>query len=463
MTITDVLSRTSKGLRLGLFPSVLRCHRARDRASEAIGLVGLGLLAFGLVPSKSAQTAGLFLMSLSAMWNGSVLWGYLKRDPVFALLVVWLSYSALRTGAAAWQYPGTAAAQLDYLGEYVRLAGVLVTGWWLGGSARAVKSAAGLALAGLLLFVIIELGVPGLLSGLPARHELSVNAQHLGLVALTTVIALVALPPRWRRSTGDLAGALLVAGWLLGLLVALVLLFLSGSRTVWALALGAALVMLGLQAYRALSRRSARQVAWSSVIALGVAVVVVGGVVAANHERAVDRVTHEAAEYRELLKGNFRDIDSLSMGSRIDLWRLGLDRFLSRPVFGWGPAMPAVLIKLSGLPDETRSRFDHLHNSYLETAVALGTVGLLLYVAIWVVLLVGVRQALRRGTAEGAVVGFVMASVLVFLLASMTEAYVVRQLGWSYTALLGGMLYSLAMGGRLPDNDPAQIRAGNAE
>lgn len=446
--MTRALAQPVERATLSVFPAAPGVARAHGRGSEAIGLVGLMLLALGLAPSKSAQTLGLVLMLAALLWNGRLVWRALNRDPVFALLLVWLVYIAARAGVAAWQYPDTAALQLDYFVEYLRLIGIVLTGWWLGGSARAVKSAAGIALAGLLLYVVLDIGMPGGLSGLPSRGELSINAQHLGLLALTAIIGLVALAPEWWTGAGGRPGPFRVGAWLLCLLVALVLVFLSGSRTIWALTLAAALAMAAVQTYRALAPHSRRPVRRGSVIALTIAVVVVGGVVAANHERALSRVTYEAGQYDELLRGDFAAIDTVSMGSRVHLWGLAFDRIADRPVFGWGPGMPSVLIERSQLPERIRERFDHLHNSYLEVAVALGGVGLLLFLAIWVALFVRVGQALRRDAADGPLTGFVALSVIVFLLASMTEAYVVRQLGWSYTALIGGMLYSLALGGR---------------
>ena len=125
--------------------------------------------------------------------------------------------------------------------------------------------------------------------------------------------------------------------------------------------------------------------------------------------RLLDRITSPASV-------------ELSMGSRLDNWRTGIDAFLDRPVLGWGPGnylaasgrhSPADFARhLPGKGAVNEGR-DHAHNMLIEEAATKGVVGLAAYLALWLwtarVVVGSARRAQGAGRVMVACVGGVLA------------------------------------------------------
>ena len=140
-----------------------------------------------------------------------------------------------------------------------------------------------------------------------------------------------------------------------------------------------------------------------------VVAVLVLGLLALNAKPVVDRMGEEWDLVAAMLSGEIAYSQASSFSQRWHVLRFGIDAWLLRPWFGWGPGSSKSLIELSGepalrMPDG--APLVHVHNTYVEILVQLGWVGLLLWLAILFALLASLRRGLQMGRLSPDVAGF---------------------------------------------------------
>lgn len=235
-------------------------------------------------------------------------------------------------------------------------------------------------------------------------------------------------PPRpaFRRFAAGAPAAAVVA-------LALWTLALSGSMGALAGLLAGAAVTVGLLGLSAKSRRARRAVAIGMAL-LALLPASLGGVLAwrAASEgglaplfgvQLLDRIT------------NPRTLE-ISMGSRFDNWRSGVNAFAERPLLGWGTGNYLAASGRHAAPDFARylpskgtvnEGQDHAHNMIIEEAATKGVAGLLAYLALWGWTALTVLRAVRRASGAervmaacvgGALAGWCVQSQTFFYFAS---------------------------------------------
>ena len=246
-----------------------------------------------------------------------------------------------------------------------------------------------------------------------------------------------------KNQNGAVMATLIVAGvavlsWggtrlpaMMGLLLAVPLCLLSGSRTAWAAALaGTAAVFLP-----ALARL--RPPARIAVFVTAVAVLCLGG--ALSLRANVDAVGSVLAVVGK----------DATLTGRTVLWDLAKGYVEQAPVLGHGfngfwsedPSSDAAYV--NGLLKEDFASF---HNGHLEMAVELGIAGAALQIAVVLAFLRPVRQLLRTGDRGAA--AFALAFFAVIALTSSSE--VVLFLRHGFDLLLMSALWSAAYRGKAP-------------
>ncbi|HYW76103.1 MAG TPA: O-antigen ligase family protein [Gammaproteobacteria bacterium] len=415
--------------------------------SGAVGLLGLFFLSVGLASSLAAQNIGVGLMLLALLWNGRRAWRDLWPNPVFRFMLLWLGYLIALAIWAALEVPVPAGAQLEGLRFYGRILYVPLVGWWIGRDARSIRSVALLVLVGLLIAVGMHVDWHQPFASLHLtdgsasnRSGFGLNPEHMGLIAVSAVFGLVAFVRGW-------IGSLRQPRWLLGLrslawlalvVLAFQVLIVSGTRADWLAGLVVGLVGAAVFVWRQL-----RGGGWVPAALVVAGVLAVGVGVGANLQGVTARMTGDSGTFAKILHGQYSQIHSADIGSRLDLWRWGIREWTQRPVFGWGPGSRKPMLVRSDVPKYVTSHLKHLHNTYLELLFGQGVVGFLLFAGLWGLL----AARVQRRIAERAIpptMGWLLLSLLaVFALASGVESYVVVQLGWSYMALLGGAMFAL--------------------
>lgn len=102
-------------------------------------------------------------------------------------------------------------------------------------------------------------------------------------------------------------------------------------------------------------------------------------------------------------KTKVMDVKELPGVSRTMVWKAALDAWKEKPLLGWGPEnFSTAFTKYfnPGLFLTTDIWYDRVHNVVLDTLVASGIVGLLSYLAIWVVAIWGLLRICSKVTAK---------------------------------------------------------------
>lgn len=411
---------------------------------DRIAVTGLYLFALGAFAAPAAANVGLALTALAALGRLRAAAGMLRRHPVWPALLVLVAYLSLH-GAGFALTRGLTSADVEALQDLAKLALVLPVGLAVAGQPSRARRALLLAGTGLLLCMALNTrwadltqaltdGVTRLGFGLPMiAFGLYAATALLGLVLLTPAF-IEALPaPGQRRAA---LAAMTAAAALLGLG-----LLLCRSRGAW---LAFALVMpvcAGL-----LLRR--RRVPRPAFAALGM--LLVGGVLLGG-ESVARRLGDDSAGYQALAgMAQAREVgpafDALpqdSVGLRLRLFGLGLERWRERPFTGHGPNAGDGVIAGSG--DPVLHSMAHLHNTYLEVLVRFGALGLAALAAVLGGLAVGLRREVRAGSVPADLGLFLAGALALTLVWSAFDFRLLTQDFRFYAALLGGVALGLGL------------------
>jgi len=144
-----------------------------------------------------------------------------------------------------------------------------------------------------------------------------------------------------------------------------------------------------------------------------------------------------------------RDIDGLdtaipgnkAVGIRMMLYREGVERFLERPLFGWGLDTIPLLIQRAQLPTGGE-QFVHLHNAYLDALVGLGVIGAALLFAVFAMLMRELWLAWRTGIVSTASFWGLAGCVGIVLIANNFDSLLWR---FEYVRAPLGLLFGCCM------------------
>lgn len=256
--------------------------------------------------------------------------------------------------------------------------------------------------AGLSLGCILG-GVAGmrevLIDGAPRAGVGHHPIAYGSILALMTVAALhyltVAKTTAWR--------ILLSLGFIAGLIGVL----LSGTRGIYPV-IAACVAYIG---YRQLKQQGipARTILLVVSATLGITTVIASQIPAVQK-----RFEQTRSEITLISKGNLET----SFGHRLQMWHAGLYIISERPVFGLGPDTKKRLPFARDFMDEHKynksvlTRYDHLHNLFINKAASFGLVGL----AVLGGFLFG---ALRGASSEAR--GVIALAIIIILLEGLTE------------------------------------------
>ena len=411
---------------------------------DRIAVTGLYLFALGAFAAPAAANVGLALTALAALGRPRAAVAILRRHPVWPALLVLVAYLSLHGAGFAFTR-GLTSADVEALQDLAKLALVLPVGLAVAGQPSRARRALLLAGTGLLLCMALNTrwedltqaltdGVTRLGFGLPMiAFGLYAATALLGLVLLTPAF-IEALPASGQRRAA--LAAMTAAAALLGLG-----LLLCRSRGAW---LAFALVMpvcAGL-----LLRR--RRVPRPAFAALGM--LLVGGVLLGG-ESVARRLGDDSAGYQALAgMAQAREVgpafDALpqdSVGLRLRLFGLGLERWRERPFTGHGPNAGDGVIAGSG--DPVLHSMAHLHNTYLEVLVRFGALGLAALAAVLGGLAVGLRRKVRAGSVPTELGLFLAGALALTLVWSAFDFRLLTQDFRFYAALLGGVALGLGL------------------
>lgn len=383
-------------------------------------------------------------------------WRELAAQPaVRALLVLIVFMVAQAVYVALSVVPGIPlSAQLSTAGKLVRLAVfTCVTGWWLSLMPRAIPRLVLLMAAGLLLSALIYLPwtrIDALWSG-RMRSDLGIPENLSGqLAAVGGWLALCLSMALWARRRERGPGLALVLAFLAYVGCFCLLLF-SQSRGAWLafaavlppVVLGyawflrrarggigalvpvlAAALVSGLLLFAARDLISLRFAGSETVVSEAQQAATAGTVALANTPAAAapGAATGPAAA---AIAAQQTQVNNKAVSVRMALYKLGMEKWLERPVLGWGLRTTPSLIAESRR-DMAGQHHVHLHNTYLDALVGLGTLGTLLLAIAFALLLREALLAWRRGLVPLAGFWALVGSVGIVLVANNFDSLLWR-------------------------------------
>ncbi|MGM0594922.1 MAG: O-antigen ligase family protein [Pseudomonadota bacterium] len=391
----------------------------------------------------------LFVISMANRRNSTTV---LLREPLFWLFVLWLLLQVYTYVQAAKLFPEWQDGQVTVARHYSKVFMVLVLAWWMAGSVKTTLLLYCLAFVGFIVGVTLSDELVLDIQRILAHERVDFgyrNWEHLSVYSAFFFLVLVFF---WRRLLAVFhdnwvwAGYLLLAGWLVVCITGIIG---SQTRATW-LGLSVALGVASAGYITRLWRRQkhAGEVNRRNYLRYGsggALLMVVVAVLLVKFDTSVlveKRLEREQGVVALLLEGRAEEVPYTSIGIRIQSWRRALGWVAERPLTGWGPKSAKPLIAQSDMPDYIKEVIGHLHNSYIELAVAYGFVGVAFFMVIFVILGYRAWWAWRRGLMPDDLFFFLGTFMIYWLIVNMFESYLMYSTGIYINALIGGAAYT---------------------
>lgn len=254
------------------------------------------------------------------------------------------------------------------------------------------------------------LAIGCIVGGMAGIHEVFVDgAARAGVghhpIAYGSILALMAMATLYVLSNAKtLALRLLLSA---GVIAGLSGVLLSGTRGLYP-ALAACIAYI---TYRQFKKR---EIPTRTILLTIVATLAFIAVIASQIPGVQKRFEQTHSEITRISKGNLET----SFGHRLQMWHAGLYIISERPIFGLGPDIKQRLPFARDFMDEHKynksvlTRYDHLHNLFINEAASFGLVGLTVVGG----LLIG---AIRGLGGEGR--GVIALAIIIILLEGLTE------------------------------------------
>ncbi|MCK5789731.1 MULTISPECIES: O-antigen ligase family protein [unclassified Ketobacter] len=216
------------------------------------------------------------------------------------------------------------------------------------------------------------------------------NAQHPALMFATLFVALVVFRKRALDAYASSRAKVIIA-LATAMLYCISIVAITYTRGVF-LGLLAGILLAGAGLLMKNKKPRKREVLLT--VALSIIMIVSLSIIS----NPLTKWLREVDTVKSLASGDIADIPyKSSSGVRIHTWIEGWHWFTQSPLVGWGENGKSLAIQESStLPGSIRNKFGHLHNSYIETLVNNGILGLFIIAA----LLGWLAMKIRKGCLE---------------------------------------------------------------
>ena len=344
-----------------------------------MGRFGLYYLAFCTWLSRELSYLGLLAMIVAVVPMWREVWGHARLRHQILIHMGWWGFLALSATVATLQDPSTAMLHIEDAARLALLSGFLLTAWHIGGSETVFLRCLLLIAGGFFLGRLIHFDPTVLAPELPSyqvRHliSLGLNPTSLAYASASIILGITLFLPRmFKRFNSPVKRWLLVTGACFFLGLAMVLLALSQTRTIW---IGMILVFPFVVFT---SSRKALE-APRNLFVIVVASLALALPIAGLHHMIGERVT-ETDSMQSILSGDWSSIQTIndngeenSVGVRIVMLQQGWALVKSHPWFGLGPAATRIILARSENP--SLNRFNDFHNVLLNLLICYGIVGM---------------------------------------------------------------------------------------
>lgn len=279
------------------------------------------------------------------------------------------------------------------------------------------------------------------------------NAQHTGVVFFTWTLALTVFTPRfyrWAKSLPKLVSTLGAAFWVAAWLLSVWGMLIAQTRAVW-LGLCVTLLLLPvvlgivylLRGRPQLSLRRPLMAAATCIVLLGLL----------GHNLGVPELVRERLASEQVTWGSLRqaatheESELSSIEIRVASWAAAAGWIMERPFMGWGGRGSRPLIQNSDLFSESfKAQFNHLHNSYFQVLVEVGTIGALFIIVLITLIGRATIKAYQKRLMPLDAFLFAWLFFLFWLVVSFFESYIIYPSGTYLVAIVAALAYSYCIG-----------------
>ncbi len=423
----------------------LRSRESDGIGGKWIGLLGLLVFAFSSSPFPNVAGIGLGLLLILFIINRArhVRW----EDPLVLLLTALLLYLLISISIGWSLFPDRLhehVTQAAYILSFPAL--VLLVAWGLEGDILRIKRVLLAAFCGFLLAVLLPLingsvGWGAFFAG--HRESLMFGSPiRLGLYSATVLLGLLIWFPKWRGfNIGSISG---VVAYLLLIALTLQTLVVSQARIAWVGAFLVVPIMIGIHGFLETWKKRGSVSSIAMVFAAGA--LLASTVLYLNVSTIENRVLQENATLQAAIQGG--EIEFTSIGIRIHMWRLGIEKIAERPWLGHGPASVHEFLSLRS---DAVGQFRHMHNMAIDVLVRTGIVGLFFVIGTFLLLFVAVIVSWRAGRVDNRILLFSIGALVLFIIDGASGYPLSRTQGRFFIALIGGIAYTSFLYRHSPD------------
>jgi O-antigen ligase len=410
------------------------------KSTHWLGLSGLYLFTLSGGISTAGFNTGLLLMLIALGLQLPTDKRLLLREPLLWSSLLFGFYLLYSAANAINQFPDTTDFQIKRAWRWFMISGFfsLICAWWIGTSARHLQLLLGLALTGFLLNFVLMTDWSHWQQYSEGTMRINVdrlNPNKIGWYAAVFCTGLIILVYRYAMAFSRTKPALhllrLGASVLLCAFFGLFLLW-SQSRAAW-LAFCIALMLLVIIHLLRDMNRMGHSLKYTGLLLV---TFVAALYLVMQSDIVHERIDAESETIRSLSTEQIDELPKDSIGIRLKIWEFGVEKFLQRPLLGWGLGTINMLASI-----HSGGVVNHLHNFYLETLVGLGLVGTtLLLLNIGILFRIG-WKAFRGGALDGNMGSLLLGLLVLTAVFQFFSTHLGTQ-GKFLLIFLGGLSYS---------------------
>lgn len=273
------------------------------------------------------------------------------------------------------------------------------------------------------------------------------NAQHASMFFATTAMSLLIFLPRIiaTRFPGKFMKIAALIGYSALLTLSLFGVLTTQTRAIWiGFSAGA---VISLTVFLIAERHRLPQIInkTSITITILLTTTILCLALFIPTERVIEeRVSSENIEIQKSLDIELHNANPKTSSSvRLAFWKAAAIWISERPLLGWGPGSVRTMIDQSDFfSDRIKKRFGHLHNSYIESLVANGVIGTIIYGAAMLWIAFSGLISWKRKVMPTDFFIFTIGFFTLWAIANMFESYIIFGSGRYLSAIILGVIYS---------------------
>ncbi len=428
------------------------CTKGQQSFSGRMGTLGLFLFAFFSFLGIAGAHLGLGLILVAFIINIDDVWSQIKYDRVFWLSIASLFYLIVHTSWAMVSLPALFDEHIKEASDWGKLILFICVAWQLKQDRNMIGVLLLVIAAGFILGLILSIdwgNIETLFSG--ERQRFHMMSNRIGIYSSVGIVGLVVLVNKFIGASGQYHITLLrKALWLVALVILVQANIASQSRGAWlSLIIVLPIVLvLGVRAHF-LNKKSSIT---SNTHMLVISLICVIGLIFLNIDSFKKRLGSQQVAVDAIVSQKYDKLPPVSTTWRFNVYLYGIEKWLERPLFGWGAGSTEYLIKVSGneglnLPGSSGGLewMDHFHSTYLEILIRFGIVGLLfIFCVIWYVIL-ELWKTYKANRADPDYVLFIMSGFGVIAIWSLFDFRITHYDGRFLWYIVGGLAFSYGL------------------